>query len=493
MGVKKRLYYQTKEIKSFKTFKWVLKGRWNQGTGNSGGTRTYLQWDELGISYVGSDGVKYGPTYWTVDSFSSSGTPWVDYRGPADLFDGEWGSESSKCDYSGINDTDGYVEIIIHTTSGNAIIPNGVGLISGNNQSSYTSATPAHFILYGLEESTNEYVQIVDIPASDVNKSNNSTTVVNFEPIGSISQFYLLAPSDISSGSGLRYEVQDPPGPGPEPVDPLDPSNVPPNTIRCKFSSGYTPTMGDSQTLVDATENIWDITKSDRRYSGLFQSNTDLLVATISSLDSITNIGGLFQGASNLTKATIRNVNYSLSQVFSRCSSLVSVDLKDSILTGSANNLFLECVSLTSIKDLNTNNITGASFMFDNCRSLTSIPLFDTRACTSMWHMCSRCSSLVTVPLFDTSSCTNLSEMFSGCTSLTTIPLFNTSSCTNMSEMFRDCYNVQSGTVALYQQASTQATPPTSHSRTFENCGRDTITGAAELAQIPTDWGGTMS
>lgn len=28
---------------------------------------------------------------------------------------------------------------------------------------------------------------------------------------------------------------------------------------------------------------------------------------------------------------------------------------------------------------------------------------------------------------------------------------------------------------------------------TFYDCGRDTVTGAAELAQIPSDWGGTAS
>lgn len=208
MGELRRLYYQTKEKGSFKTFKWVLKGRWNQGTGNSGDTRTYQQWDELGISYEGSDGVKYGPTYWTVDSFSSSGTPWTGSRGPADLFDGEWGSETSKCDYKNINDTDGYVEIIIHTTSGEAIIPNGVGLISGNWQSSYQSSTPAHFILYGLDESTNEYVKIIDVGAASVNKGNVQTTTISFEPVKVVTGVrYILAPSDIGHGVGLRTIV----------------------------------------------------------------------------------------------------------------------------------------------------------------------------------------------------------------------------------------------------------------------------------------------
>jgi hypothetical protein len=60
-----------------------------------------------------------------------------------------------------------------------------------------------------------------------------------------------------------------------------------------------------------------------------------------------------------------------------------------------------------------------------------------------------------------------------------------------MNFMLQNCYKVETGALALYQQASTQATPPSKHDSTFWNCGRDTVTGAAELAQIPSSWGGT--
>ena len=91
----------------------------------------------------------------------------------------------------------------------------------------------------------------------------------------------------------------------------------------------------------------------------------------------------------------------------------------------------------------------------------------------------------------NTSGVTNMSNMFKYCTSLTTAPLFDTSSVTNMSQMFDECTNVETGALALYQQASTQATPPSDHDRTFRHCGSGTVTGTAELAQIPSDWGGT--
>jgi hypothetical protein len=57
-----------------------------------------------------------------------------------------------------------------------------------------------------------------------------------------------------------------------------------------------------------------------------------------------------------------------------------------------------------------------------------------------------------------------------------------------MNYMFGECVNVQSGALALYQQASTQTNPPSNHGGTFYNCGSNTTTGAAELAQIPSDW-----
>jgi surface protein len=104
--------------------------------------------------------------------------------------------------------------------------------------------------------------------------------------------------------------------------------------------------------------------------------------------------------------------------------------------------------------------------------------------------MLNECVSLTSVPLFNTSNVTNMIEMFQLCSSLKSIPLLDTSSVTDMSGMCEYCYNVESGALALYQQASSQATPP-GHTNTFTRCGVYTTTGAAELAQIPSDWGGT--
>lgn len=119
----------------------------------------------------------------------------------------------------------------------------------------------------------------------------------------------------------------------------------------------------------------------------------------------------------------------------------------------------------------NTTGITTMQGAFDGHRYLESVALFDTSSVTDFRSFMR--------------SDSGYSPM------LREIPLFDTSSATDMSEAFLYCFNVESGALALYTQASSQANPPASHSRAFENCGSNTVTGAVELAQIPTSWGGT--
>ena len=159
----------------------------------------------------------------------------------------------------------------------------------------------------------------------------------------------------------------------------------------------------------------------------------------------------------------------------------------------SFNNLLRGSYNITEVLGANTTGVRNMATMFYYCSDLTSVPLFDTSSVTNMGNMFDGCSSLTSVPLFDTSSVTYMGYMFSECTNLTTVPLFNTSKVTNMDSMFYYCTKVQSGALSLYQQASSQTTPPSSHSDTFLECGSNTVTGAAELAQIPTSWGGNAS
>lgn len=258
------------------------------------------------------------------------------------------------------------------------------------------------------------------------------------------------------------------------PVDPYNPLGLPPYTIRCKFSSGYTPTMGDSQTLVDAVENVWDITKASTNWASLFQSSS---------------IGG--QYLLEVVGANSTGVVY-LNQTFADQVNLTSVSLFDTSSVTGMVYLFFSCARLTTVPAFDTSAVTSMQGMFDACTSLTSVPLFNTSQVRNMSAMFYGCTSLISVPLFNTGGVTDMGGMFNGCTSLTSVPLFNTASASNTLRMFMKCTAVQSGSLALYQQASTQTTPPGDHREMFTYCGSQTVTGAQELAQIPTSWGGTM-
>ena len=120
--------------------------------------------------------------------------------------------------------------------------------------------------------------------------------------------------------------------------------------------------------------------------------------------------------------------------------------------------------NVISILGANTSNITNMDNMLYNCWNLTSIPLFDMRNVTSMSMFAYYCSKLENIPNFDVDKITN------------------------MYCAFISCYRVKTGILSLYQRASTQTNPPSNHYGTFRNCGRDTTQGAAELAQIPSDW-----
>ena len=202
------------------------------------------------------------------------------------------------------------------------------------------------------------------------------------------------------------------------PIDPYNPLGLPPFTIRCKFKSGYTPSMGDSQTLVDAEENVWDIYKNSTSWDSLFYYNSKLI----------------------------------------------------------------------AVLGANTTSCTEFRRLFFQCSNLTTVQLFDTSLCTNFSGMFFMCKKLTTFPLFDTSSGYNMADMYGNCIMLKIIPLFSTSTWSSVSNMFYNCKNVESGALALYQQLSTQANPPRQYIDCFKSCGSDTVTGAAELAQIPSDW-----
>ena len=217
----------------------------------------------------------------------------------------------------------------------------------------------------------------------------------------------------------------------PEGPDPYNPLNLPPNTVRVRTNDGLVPSKDSA--YVPASYETATLVEGTADVYDVYKSGTDF--------------SALFYGSENVVE----------------------------------------------VLGANTTGITNMVDMFSDCYSLTTVPLFDTSSVTDMSYMFGNCNSLITVPLFDTSSATSMYCMFYDCDSLTTVPLFDTSSVENVSGMLAACINVEAGALALYQQLSTQTNPPYRHTDTFKNCGSNTTTGAAELAQIPSDWGGTAA
>lgn len=214
--------------------------------------------------------------------------------------------------------------------------------------------------------------------------------------------------------------------PGDDP-DPYNPLNLPPNTVRVRTSDGLVP-YKDSNSDYPATYETATLVEGTTDVYDVYKSGTNFHMFLYSSSNVIEVLGA------------------------------------------------------------NTRGVTNMVNMFVECSSLTTVALFDTSSVEDMMQMFTWCSSLTSAPLFDTSRVTNMLGMFEECSSLTSVPLFNTSSVIYMSSMFKNCTKVQSGALALYRQAATQANPPPTHTKTFRNCGANTTTGAAELAQIPDDW-----
>lgn len=229
--------------------------------------------------------------------------------------------------------------------------------------------------------------------------------------------------------------------------DPYNPLHLPPNTVRVRTNDGNVPikdsgTTYETATLVPGTTDVFDVYKSGTDFTQLLFNSKNVTEVLGANTSGITTMYHMFGN----------------------------------------------CYALTTVALFDISNLISTYRMFASCKALTNVPLFDTSNITVMNEMFSYCISLTTVPLFDTSNVTSMREMFSHCYALTSIPLFDTTNVTNMLRMFYSCVYVESGALALYNQASSQTTPPANHEETFYNCGRDTVNGAAELAQIPSDW-----
>lgn len=169
-----------------------------------------------------------------------------------------------------------------------------------------------------------------------------------------------------------------------------------------------------------------------------------------------------------------------------------------SIKTGSTpyNNLFTSLLNTSNMGSVtcdliaaNTSDMIRGQNLFSHCNALTSVCKMNLTNATHVSSMFSDCSKLTDVPDMNLDSAIYASGMFSLCTLLQRVPnLGQLPNITRVDNMFNACYNVESGALAMYNILSTRITTATYYRYCFRDCGSNTTTGAAELAQIPSDW-----
>ena len=261
--------------------------------------------------------------------------------------------------------------------------------------------------------------------------------------------------------------------------DPYNPLNLPPYTIRFRFSDGMTPSCNyGTLNRVSTSPNVWDFYYPRQDWttlcyaSGLVTTDRPYILEILgANTTNVTKMDSMCIGCSNLTNVAL----FDMSSV---------TTLKDA---------FKDCTALTSIPMFNTSSVTNFNQMVYNCLALTSFAQIDTSAATDMQFTWYNCTSLTSLPTLDLSSAIEIGGMCRGCSSLRTIPPFTFSnSLEGLTRAFQDCVNVESGAYDMYLTLS--AIPGVyGYDNTFTNCGSNTVTGRADLARIPRSWGGTGS
>lgn len=295
--------------------------------------------------------------------------------------------------------------------------------------------------------------------ASGLDKSDMDNIVYNGNSVGIVIKPYeydegfnpIMAPAGTSEDNPLMTAAD---------TERMILENTTPaaNTFRFSFSKlDYSPVVagvGSSGTWKKvskyAENNVWDWNRSGNTFYNSFTNaftseDNDVEVIAAGDTSAVTNMSTMFSGCSSLKKICI----------------------------------------------FDTSNVTNFIEMFYTCTGLTELPLFDLSSATNINSFLRGCSALKIIPAFNTSNVTLFAAAFRNCIAVTNVPLFDTGKATNVQQLFYNCTKVEGGALALYTQMSTQTNPPSTISDCFTNCGKDTTTGAAELAQIPASWGGT--
>ena len=155
--------------------------------------------------------------------------------------------------------------------------------------------------------------------------------------------------------------------------------------------------------------------------------------------------GNYFKGCSNLNLSLVSDtLNLtgitSLSNMFTGCSSITSINNINSWNTGAILNttlMFSACVSFSQALSFDTSAVTNMQGMFNNCSVFNQPITFNTISVNSMVFMFSNCYAFDKPLSFNTGLVNNMSGMFQGCFVLNSPLIFtSTANVTNMAAMF---------------------------------------------------------
>lgn len=205
-----------------------------------------------------------------------------------------------------------------------------------------------------------------------------------------------------------------------------------PNIVHPNYVSfrGYTGNVLDISWL--RTDNMTS-------FSNMFDGCNKITSIDVSNFDAtnITSTTKMFNGCSLLetilgNKKLVKSSNTNISNMYSNCPKLLSLDLSEWDTTGLTNigNAFSKCSNLTSIIFPSTSvasEITNSNYLFQQCTSLTELDL------TTFLNTTHTSNS-------------NAEGMFDGCTSLQTIKIPNfklSSSFNTWRYAFRNCTSLE--------------------------------------------------
>jgi hypothetical protein len=258
---------------------------------------------------------------------------------------------------------------------------------------------------------------------------------------------------------------------------------------------------GVTYKIVDG--NLTGVTDLQSTFNSTWSSSRDeklgcynLTEVNLPGVSSVVKGWDAFRDNPSLTKVTLGDMPACIdaSFMFINDTSLVNVTLGNMSAVTVTHGMFDNCTSLVTAPNMDTSHVTNADSMFNYCLKLKNVPLYDFSSAGNIGNLFGYCRVLQSVPAFNFGSAYHMYDAFLDCEQLTAIPNFTLATVSsvpsygfNVSNMFKNCYRVSSGITRIYNKMAAW-TGTVAHSSTFTDCGSNTTTGAAELANIPSDW-----